>query len=241
MLLATVPGPRLDALVRAGSVPEGCLEATGRALAVLHLAAPPPGLGPVRPEAPPWEPVTPITWLGLSSVQRQLVGVFHTDVELRERGRWTRDAARVGDVWCHGDARTNNVCVTPAGRPQLIDWEASGRGRPEADLGGCCASLIADSLLGATGPPGAEARVAIASAMGRATGHIRTLLAGYRACEPRAADTVLLGAVVGAALLTRTFMRTSVTRRDRVAAGMYEIGRALLLDPTRWRAIDGAR
>ncbi|WP_207782535.1 phosphotransferase [Phytoactinopolyspora limicola] len=236
--LSYIPGPRLDVLVQKDSEPGGCLGTVGRVLAALHGARPPSSLGPARIEAPPWEPLTPSTWLGLSTVQRRLVGVLHTDDPVREQGRRTRDQLLDGITWIHGDARTNNVCVTPAGQPRLIDWEVAGIGRAEADLGAMSASLMADGLLAVTAPAGPAAKAALTRAVTVATGRIRAVLRGYRAGTAQRLDPELLAAAVGCALLTRAFMRTSVTSWDRLAKAQYEIGRGLLLDPRRWRAID---
>ncbi|HXV93236.1 MAG TPA: phosphotransferase, partial [Pseudonocardia sp.] len=199
---------------------------------------PPSGIDAVRFETPLWEPLDPASWMGLSPVQRRLVGALHTDALLRDRGRATRDALRDGPSWCHGDARTANFCVLPSGVPQLVDWETSGLGRPETDLGLLCGAVITDSLLSVDGPPGPAARAALGQAVARATGYVRLVLGGYRAAPGGALDSDLLASAVGCALLTRAVVRASVTSWDRIVMALYEIGRGLVLRPARWKAID---
>ncbi|AZM57351.1 hypothetical protein DMA15_36335 [Streptomyces sp. WAC 01529] len=237
-VLKHVPGPRLDLRVQDGSEPDGCLAATGRALAALH-GAPPPGRDAVTVESPPWGALPVRLWAGLSSVQRGLVGAFHGDAELRERGRRTRDHLARPAVWCHGDARTNNVVITPDGLPLLIDWECAGLGQPETDLGSLCSALLMDSLSASSSPSGPQARAALSAAMTRGTVLVRSALTGYREGGGQELDREMLASAVGCGLLARAFMRASMTSRDRIVSALYEIGRGLLLDPARWEVLDG--
>ncbi|MGV9882253.1 phosphotransferase family protein [Streptomyces sp. NPDC003006] len=235
-VLDHVPGPRLDLRIQDGSEPDGCLAATGRALAVLHGALP-PGQHAVTVEAPPWGALPVRLWAGLSPVQRGLVGTFHRDAELRERGRRTRDLLARPAVWCHGDARTNNVVVTSDGLPLLIDWESAGLGQPETDLGLLCSALLMDCL--SASPSEHQARPALSAAMTRGAGLVHSALNGYRDGGGQEVDRELLASAVGCGLLARAFMRASMTSRDRIVSALYEIGRGLLLDPARWEVIDG--
>ncbi|MEU1464977.1 phosphotransferase [Streptomyces sp. NPDC005727] len=235
-VLTEVPGPRFDARVRDGSVTDHHLRYVGRALAVLH-AADPPGDSPVVLESLPWEPLPLRVWAGLTGAQRQLTGTLHREEVLRNRGRTVQADLTAGDVWCHGDARTNNIVVA-GDTPMFIDWECSGLGRPEADLGSLCGSLMFDELNPMDAPAGAEAQAELRASLGRATGHIRVVLAAYRSHSDRRLDPALLGGAVGGSLLSRALMRASQTRLDRVVTVLAGIGRGLLLDPARWRAID---
>ncbi|MBK1787995.1 phosphotransferase [Prauserella cavernicola] len=237
-VLDHVPGPRLDVLIQEGTAREETLVAAGRSLGTLHGAEPPTGLGRALAEAPPWEPLGSATWLGLSATQRRLVGVFHTDDELRTLGRSTRDLLRHGNVWIHGDARTSNFCVSADGGPLLVDWETAGLGRAEADLGALAAAVMTDTLLTLKEPPGKASRIALAAAMNRAARSIRLVLDGYRAVRREPVDDDLLAASVGCSLLTRSFMRASATRWERVLMAQYELGRGLVTDPARWKVID---
>ncbi|WUP79277.1 aminoglycoside phosphotransferase family protein [Microbispora hainanensis] len=236
-VLEAVTTPRLDARVQEGSETPACLEAVGHALAVLH-ATTPANLPLVKVESPPWEALSAPFWMGLSRVQRRMVGMLHTHRELRQEGRRVRDQLAAGQTWCHGDARTNNICVLPSGTPVFIDWEASGTGRPEADLGLLCSSLITDSLVAAKAPRGPQAHMALSRGMNRAAVLTREALSGYRGAGGHVLDAELLARAVGCGLLARVFMRVSVTQWDRIAETLYQIGSRLLLEPSRWRAID---
>lgn len=238
-ILRTVPGPRLDLLVRDGAPGLGDLLAqVGRVLAIVH-AAPPPGGAPVRVETPPWEPLGVTAWRGLSVAQRRLVGRLHGDADLRSAGRATRDALGSGTAWCHGDARTNNVVVDPDGVPLLIDWENSGVGRPEADLGAMCAAVVTDVLGGWTAPAGASARDSLRQLAARFRRGVRSLCSGYSENADIALDQALLARAVGCAMLSRAFMRGGVATHDRVVATLERMGCALLLDPDRWEVVGG--
>ncbi|MFI2372061.1 phosphotransferase [Streptomyces sp. NPDC018833] len=235
-VLTEVPGPRFDARVQDGRVMERHMRHIARALAALH-AAKPPGEGTVTPESLPWEPLPLQVWAGLSGAQRQLIGTLHGDETLRNRGRSVRTALAAGNVWCHGDARTNNIVVA-GDTPMFIDWECSGLGSPEADLGSLCGSLIFDCLNAMSAPKGADARTELRTSLGRATVLIRVVLTAYRTHSRLRLDSALLGGAAGSSLLCRALMRASQTRLDRVVAALAGVGRGLLLDPARWRAID---
>ncbi|APY85667.1 aminoglycoside phosphotransferase family protein [Streptomyces alfalfae] len=234
--LAEVTGPRLDARLQGGAATIAHLRHVARALATLH-AADPPGGGEVVLESLPWEPLPLRAWAGLAATQRRLIGELHGDEALRSRGRAVQAALSTGDVWCHGDARTNNVVVADGG-PMLIDWECAGLGRPEADLGSLCGSLLYDQLTLLDAPKGVEAQEELRASLGRATGHVRVVLAAYREHGHRRLDPDLLSGAVGGSLLSRALMRASQTRFDRVVRTLAGLGRGLLLDPARWRAID---
>ncbi|MFJ9008623.1 phosphotransferase [Streptomyces canus] len=235
-VLAEVPGPRFDARVRDGSVTAHHLRHLGQAMAALHSAKP-PGEGTVIAESLPWEPLPLRVWAGLSDAQRHLIGTLHGDETLRNQGRSVRNGLAMGKVWCHGDARTNNIVVADD-TPMLIDWECSGLGSPETDLGSLCGSLIFDCLNTMSAPTGADARTELRASLGRATGYVRVVLAAYRDHSHLRLDSSLLGRAVGSGLLCRALMRASQTRLDRVVSTLASLGRGLLLDSARWRAID---
>ncbi|MFJ3861880.1 phosphotransferase [Streptomyces sp. NPDC090085] len=237
-VLTEIRGPRFDARVQDRTAAPGQLRHIGIALAALHTA-PLPGDGTVTPESPPWEALPLRVWGGLTLSQRQLTGTLHRDAALRRRGRAIHAAltSTAGQAWCHGDARTNNIVVS-GDSPMFIDWECAGRGRPEVDLGSLCSSLITDELTLAQAPKGAEAHQELQTALRRAAAHISAVLGGYRAAEGHPLDPDLLGGAVGCGLLSRALMCASQTRRDRVVTGLTGMGRALVLDPARWKAID---
>lgn len=238
-VLTEIPGFRFDVRVQDRTATAGQLRHIGTALAALHTT-PPPGDGRVILESPPWEALPLRVWGGLTPAQRQLTGTLHRDAELRRQGRNIHAAltGTSGNTWCHGDARTNNIVVSGE-TPMFIDWECAGRGRPEADLGSLCSSLITDEIAPAKAPKGSEAHQELQTALRRATNHIMAALDGYRAAGGPPLDLHLLGGAVGCGLLSRALMRASQTRQDRVVTVLTSLGRALVLDPERWKAIDG--
>ncbi|MFF8643290.1 aminoglycoside phosphotransferase family protein [Streptomyces sp. NPDC015345] len=236
-VISKVPGPRLDARLHGGSATLEQLQHVGRALAVLHAAAP-PGRHSVMLESLPWNPLPLRLWSGLSSTQRRLLGALHRDSALRHLGSVTHTLLTKGPVWCHGDARTNNVVVDRNGVPYFIDWECAGLGRPEADLGAFCGSLITDALVPMDAPHGAEAQAELRSAMDTAAIHVRAALSAYRGAGGAELNRELLAASVGCCLLARAFLRAAMTGRDRIVAALHSIGRGLLKDSERWEAID---
>lgn len=236
-VLAKVPGPRLDTRLHGGSATLEQLRHVGRGLAALHVAAG-PGRHSVRLESLPWNPLPLRLWSGLSPTQRRLLGTLHRDPVLRHLGSATHDSLTKGTVWCHGDARTNNVVVDPDGVPHFIDWECAGLGRPEADLGALCGSIITDALVPMNAPHGAEARAELRSATAAAARHVRAALFAYRSAGGAELDRELLAAAVGCCLLARAFLRAAMTRQDRIVTALHGIGRGLLKEPERWEAID---
>ncbi|MFD5751099.1 phosphotransferase [Streptomyces sp. NPDC127033] len=235
-VLEKVPGPRFDARVQDRSVTVRQLRHVGLALATLHTTAPPAD-HPVTVESLPWDPLPLRVWAGLSSEQRRLTGALHRDAALRQRGREAHAALAERGVWCHGDARTNNI-VLSGGLPLFIDWECAGLGRPEGDLGSLCGSLITDTLVLSEAPAGAEAHAELRASIDRATGQIRQVLAAYRHGNRQGLDAELLGSAVGCGLLARALMQAAQSGRERVAMALYRLGRGLVLDPGRWKAID---
>lgn len=236
-VLSKVPGPRLEARLHEGKATLDQIWHVGRALAVMHTATP-LGRHAARLESLPWDPLPLRVWSGLSFTQRRLLGALHRDSALRHFGRATRASLADGEVWCHGDARSDNVVVDSDGFPYFIDWECAGLGRPEADLGALCGSLFTDALITLNAPQGTEARSELQSAMATATHQVRAALSAYRSAGGAELNRDLLGAAIGCSLLARAFMRAAMTRQDRVNASLNSIGRSLIQEPSRWEVID---
>ncbi|GIJ51778.1 hypothetical protein Val02_86640 [Virgisporangium aliadipatigenens] len=248
-VLVRVPGPRLDALL--GTRP-ALAAAAGGVLASLH-ARPCPFDRPVRLGPAATEPIGFAVYLGLSAGQRRVLGALHRDAALDRAARAASRAALAGTAWCHGDARTDNFCVAARpdprpdegsaarpedprdGVPQLVDWEASGTGRPEVDLAALAASMIAGRLAAGTADDsdGPALRATVNRILRAARRDLTAVLDGYAAAGGVAPRTALLGALTGLALLTHAVTRPAVGPYDRATVLFTEIGGALLRHPGR--------
>ncbi|WP_113703266.1 phosphotransferase [Nonomuraea lactucae] len=237
-VLEFVPGPRLHDLVADG--PE-LPAAAGGVLARLH-AWPCPVNRVVELEVPATEPVDFATYLGMSPDQRRVLADLHRDPELADLVGDVLRAARFGRAWCHGAARADNFCVRD-GVPQLIDWEATGTGRPEVDLAALAASVLAGRLAAATpaARDSATVRTDVNVALRAARTDLRSVMAGYAAAGGRARDTPLLASLTGVSLLSRALTRSATGPLDRATALMVQIGSTLVRRPDRWHTLTDPR
>ncbi|MFY1631742.1 phosphotransferase family protein [Solwaraspora sp. WMMB335] len=245
--LRRIPGPRLDDRVltagptsNAASRTAGALlRRAGALLAALHQRRCPvptsaAGLGY------PWSSVQIQTWLGLSSGQRRLAAQFAADPQLCHRAQRLADGLAEGRHWLHGDARADNICVTSDGLPLLIDWEFTGTGRPERDLGTLTASLIAIAVTSTcvtNGDP-AAARAELRSGIAWARRLVSAVTGGYRQDQPIDLDPALLAGAAGLALITTAWARCAQLSLDRRNQALVLIGTGLVDHPERWRLFD---
>jgi aminoglycoside phosphotransferase (APT) family kinase protein len=170
-----------------------------------------------------------------------VVARLHHAADVRARGRAAHAALSSGAAWCHGDARANNIYVAAAGQLRLIDWECSGSGAPELDLGAFAGSLLAEEIYAAAALPGNATAVRhnLNAGIAKAGVAIRQFLEGYAAHAAAPPAEPLMATSTGACLICRAYAKTLFGSFDRVAAVLLEAGIALIMDPRRWRAIMG--
>ncbi|WFE28373.1 phosphotransferase [Solwaraspora sp. WMMD791] len=240
--LRRITGGRLDEAV-ATAGPSGDPEPLHRAgalLAALHGRTPPVDRAVVG-AGYPWRPLDLPTWLALSPAQRELAGWFTARRDFCQRADQLSGALARGAIWLHGDARADNICPGPAGGPLLIDWECTGTGRAEYDLGALAGSLI--SIAVTTGPASngdpAAARGELRRAVGWAAGLVGAVLHGYRTAYPAAElDRRLIAGATGLSLITTCWARCGVLPLDRRNQTLARVGGGLVEDPRRWSVFD---
>ncbi|WP_432897794.1 phosphotransferase [Micromonospora matsumotoense] len=235
-VLEHVAGPRLNGVwdPTGRNAPELVGDAAAL-LAYLH-AAPSPVARRAIPERPPWDPVAYPFYVGMTDAQRQIVGELHRDTDLRAAGRRADATVLDADVWCHGDARSDNFLVVSDG-PVLIDWECSGRARPEVDVAALLASVLVSDLAEALSAPHAV-RQEVGSTLVTFRGLVTAALRGYGSAGGRALDAPVLGRRVGSMLIARAFARSAEYAYDRVTAMLVQLGSSLVRHPERWGTLD---
>jgi aminoglycoside phosphotransferase (APT) family kinase protein len=233
-VLARVPGPRLNALV---SGRPALAAAAGAVLGELH-AHPCPVARTVQLGDAVTAPIGFASYLGLTPGQRRVLGVLHRDAELDAAARAALDVARSGTAWCHGDARTDNFCLRD-GVPQLIDWEASGIGRPEVDLAALAASVVAGRLARGTasGDDSRALRIAVNQALQACRSDLAAVVEGYTSVGGTRPEAALLGALTGLSLLAHAVTRPAQGPYDRATVLFTAIGSALVRSPDRLAAL----
>jgi hypothetical protein len=220
-LLKHVPGPTLgERLEGHAGVSSWLLSVTGSTLALLHREP-----CPVDRRAGPKLPPSPVRG------EIRLRG----DGELLERLQDVYTAATRGSTWCHGDARPDTINIG-GGWPQFVDWQCSGTGAPELDLGVLLGAVIAERIAATMvhRPTGARLRESLAQTRQACRNDARSVLTGYRAQPGAFVEDGLLSAVIGASLLARASTHRAAMADDPGADVMYQIGSGLVLDPAHW-------
>jgi hypothetical protein len=239
--LRQIPGGRLDEVVAVAG-PFGdtrILTQAGGLLAALHHRASPVRRGVVG-AGYPWLPLEVATWLALSPAQRQLAGQFTDRPDFCQQADEVSRALRHGPIWLHGDARADNVCLSPQDGPLLIDWECTGTGRAEYDIGALTGSLISTAVtagVSVNGDP-AAARAELRRAVAWAARLVSAVLLGYHTCRPVDLDRGLLAGAAGLSLITTCWARCAVLPLDRRNQTLVQIGSALVEHPQRWSVFD---